>query len=92
MKIRFDGPPGPEAGRFVEVEDRHGKSISAGYWEQDADYWLLNLAVEEPIHRIRQAFDDIRGDWTDPRTFIASGRQALKDLESVLGLAQGEPA
>lgn len=32
IDIVFDGPPGPEAGRFVEVEDETGKSISVGEW------------------------------------------------------------
>ena len=41
--MRFDGPPGPEAGRFVEVE-RDGKSIRAGEWVQDGDDWLLVLS------------------------------------------------
>ncbi len=40
--IRFDGPPGPKAGRFVEVE-RNGASISFGDWIQDGDDWLLVL-------------------------------------------------
>lgn len=30
--IVFDGPPGPEAGRFVEVEDEAGHSIRVGDW------------------------------------------------------------
>jgi len=46
MQIRFDGPPGPEAGRFVEVEDDTGKSISAGEWVQDGEYWLLKLTPQ----------------------------------------------
>lgn len=41
IQIRFDGPPGPVAGRFVEVEDVNGKSISIGEWVQDGEYWLL---------------------------------------------------
>ncbi len=41
----FDGPPGPESGRFVEVE-RDGKSISAGEWVKREDgYWVLRLGV-----------------------------------------------
>ena len=40
--IRFDGPPGPDGGRFVEVE-LNGKSINAGTWVQDGDDWLLAL-------------------------------------------------
>ena len=42
LHIVFDGPPGPEAGRFVEVEDAQGRSINAGAWRQRADgYWEL---------------------------------------------------
>ena len=45
VDIVFDGPPGPEAGRFVEVE-RDGKSISAGEWVKREDgYWVLRLGV-----------------------------------------------
>lgn len=44
IDIVFDGPPGPEAGRFVEVEDSWGKSISIGEWIQRADgYWVLRI-------------------------------------------------
>lgn len=42
LVIRFDGPPGPTAGRFVEVE-LGGKGVSYGEWEQDGEYWLLVL-------------------------------------------------
>jgi hypothetical protein len=39
----FDGPPGPEAGRFVEVEVE-GKSIRLGEWSQRVDgYWVLRV-------------------------------------------------
>jgi hypothetical protein len=41
IQIRFDGPPGPEAGRFVEVETLDGHSSSWGEWVQDGEYWLL---------------------------------------------------
>ncbi len=45
VDIVFDGPPGPEAGRFVEVE-RDGKSISAGEWVKREDgYWVLRMGV-----------------------------------------------
>lgn len=47
--IRFDGPPGPESGRFVEVE-RDGKSINFGEWVKDGDYWLLVI----PEHQIKE--------------------------------------
>ncbi len=42
IAIIFDGPPGPEAGRFVEVE-RDGKSINFGEWKQHGEFWHLEL-------------------------------------------------
>lgn len=40
----FDGPPGPEAGRFVEVEDDKGASIRIGEWVQrDGGHWALRI-------------------------------------------------
>ena len=42
LHIVFDGPPGPEAGRFVEVENDQGKSINADEWVERPDgYWEL---------------------------------------------------
>jgi hypothetical protein len=46
IDIVFDGPPGAESGRFVEVEDGLGNSISIGEWLQRPDgYWVLRLDV-----------------------------------------------
>lgn len=33
--------PGPESGRFVELEDEMGESVNVGYWEEREDYWHL---------------------------------------------------
>jgi hypothetical protein len=44
INIIFDGPPGPNAGRFVEVETDDGKSISIGQWVQKGNYWSLRIA------------------------------------------------
>jgi hypothetical protein len=50
IDIVFDGPPGPEAGRFVEVEDDAGKSIKFGEWVERPDgYWVLRLKKTTPI-------------------------------------------
>lgn len=44
IDIVFDGPPGPECGRFVEVEDSSRKSISVGEWRLRNDgYWVLRI-------------------------------------------------
>lgn len=44
INIVFDGPPGPEAGRFVEVETDDGASINIGEWVERPDgYWALRI-------------------------------------------------
>lgn len=44
INIIFDGPPGPEAGRLVEVETDDGKSINAGEWMERPDgLWALRI-------------------------------------------------
>jgi hypothetical protein len=44
VDIVFDGPPGPEAGRFVEVENDKSESIEFGGWQQREDgYWVLRV-------------------------------------------------
>ncbi len=48
IHIVFDGPPAPEAGRFVEVETHDGKSISVGEWQQHGAYWHLVIPAPAP--------------------------------------------
>lgn len=46
INIIFDGPPGPEAGRFVEVENEEGASINVGDWlKLDSGLWALSLVA-----------------------------------------------
>jgi hypothetical protein len=46
IDIVFDGPPGPEPPRFVEVEDEQRKSIDFGEWVQRSDcYWVLRFPI-----------------------------------------------
>jgi hypothetical protein len=46
IRIIFDGPPGPEPPRFVEVEDEEGNSIHVGEWiETTAGFWALRLPL-----------------------------------------------
>lgn len=42
LDIVFDGPPGPQSGRFVEVE-RDGQSVKVGEWIERGDYWILRI-------------------------------------------------
>ncbi len=44
IRIVFDGPPGHEAGRFVEVETVEGNGVDAGEWHERADgLWELRI-------------------------------------------------
>ena len=48
IDIVFDGPPGPKAGRFVEVEDHTGHSINFGEWIKRPDgYWALRIMATD---------------------------------------------
>ena len=42
-RVLFDGPPSHESGRFVELEDETGRSISAGEWVEEGPFWVLVL-------------------------------------------------
>lgn len=43
IRVIFDGPPGHNPGRFVDVENHEGKSINAGDWVQRCNYWELRI-------------------------------------------------
>lgn len=46
FQVVFDGPPGPEGGRFVEVEDAKGRSVNVGEWVERGDgTWALNITI-----------------------------------------------
>ena len=49
IDIVFDGPPGPQSSRFVEVE-RDGRSIKLGEWVERPDgYWVLRIPDPEAL-------------------------------------------
>ncbi len=44
IDIVFDGPPEAVPGRFVEVENKEGMSISVGDWVERPDgFWALRI-------------------------------------------------
>lgn len=70
--VVFDGPPGPEAGRFVEVETKEQESVGGIPWEkfnsatfghEDDGFWRLGPLVmldEEDkvlLKRLRELLD-----------------------------------
>ena len=47
INIILDDAPDHESGRFVEVEDDDGRSISIGEWtERDDGYWGLRIEMD----------------------------------------------
>lgn len=59
VDIVFDGPPGPEAGHFVEAESPPGRSIRLGEWvKRDDGYWALRFS---PAQSAPEAFGHV---WT----------------------------
>jgi hypothetical protein len=58
IQIRFDGPPGHESGRFVEVEDASGKSFRMGEWVEGQDgHWLLVFDDPRQIEELNDKID-----------------------------------
>lgn len=52
IQVVFDGPPGPECGRFVETEDMDGKGVGLGEWIERPDgLWALVVDVASGIRR-----------------------------------------
>lgn len=44
IDVVFDGPPSHESGRFVEVENIHGASVSHGEWiDRGNGLWALRF-------------------------------------------------
>lgn len=59
VDIVFDGPPGPESGRFVECEDPQGRGMRAGEWiDRGNGLWALRIPLfpaQADAQRLREA-------------------------------------
>lgn len=93
--VTFDGPPGPESGRFVEVEDAKGRGlepiVTGAFWqEEDGSRWVLGpFANKDDYDGLVAALQDIARQAED-ETFgiqadrlIAIANQAHKVLASI---------
>ncbi|MCC6970453.1 MAG: hypothetical protein IT434_09550 [Phycisphaerales bacterium] len=59
LDVVFDGPPGHEPGRFVEVEDPDGRSVNAGEWIDRGD-GLWALRIPRPTRLVsREALEEL---------------------------------
>jgi hypothetical protein len=76
LRIVFDGPPGPESCRFVEVENEAGASINAGEWVERPDgCWEL---------RIQQSPLPVAGYTAQPEAKVALVNEFKADEERLL--------
>lgn len=49
LYVIFDGPSGPESGRFVELEDENGQGVGGATWEERGDgLWSLGPFLQPP--------------------------------------------
>ena len=56
VDIVFDGLLGPESGRFVEIENQHGRSVNVGEWVHRPDgYWALRLSPSDITNLDRES-------------------------------------
>jgi hypothetical protein len=52
LTLLIDGPPGPEAGRFVDVVDSDGAGVRLGDWYETPDgLWALDFRAVLPEPR-----------------------------------------
>lgn len=79
IEIIFDGAPGVDAGRFVEVEDEGGSGMSIGEWIDRKDgTWALRLDLDaEAIKRGRRAERQSIIRWHSSRITKLDGLLAL---------------
>ena len=98
VDIVFDGPPGPESGRFVEVESPPGRSISFGEWvEREDGYWALRITVPQPSREQRARWMMNTREMLDRMITAAAEEEgvwermiqaALRELVDIGGLAE----
>ncbi len=87
VTLRFDGPPGPEAGRFIEAEI-DGKSVNIGKWRQDGDDWLLVLdlpvAIGNEIKPLVRKLHEARLKELHERRNLAGAKHALERKKALV--------
>ncbi len=81
VDVVFDGPPGPEGGRFVECEDADGVSINAGnWWQREDGYWALRI-VRPPTRTVQAQNRDHDAEMFR-RGWVAGQADALKQIDA----------
>ena len=82
--IVFDGPPGPEGGRFVEVETANGEGRKVGEWTQHGEFWRLGpVFAEEVVKEERYVLGFLR--WRGALNLKDITERVISGLVSGLG-------
>jgi hypothetical protein len=85
--IVFDGPPGPIAPSFIEVENPPGTSIRFGEWIKRKDgYWVLRIPDDDyyPSH---EALVDLVQLWAEHEALNGGGPGWRERFRSALAIA-----
>ena len=76
IDIVFDGPPSPNSGRFVEIEDETGSSIDYGKWVHRRDgFWVLRIPASD-----HSRISSLEGSYKN----IRESQDALLELQKAL--------
>ena len=93
IRIVFDGPPSHESGRFIEVENEHGESISFGEWIEGEDgLWYLQFPNPETMlnehAKLKRVRDYVEERWKEsPESEKVGGYTILKNADVIALLA-----
>lgn len=92
IRIVFDGPPGPQSGRFVETEDAEGHGISIGEWHDRPD-GLVELRIEGVDLSVAEmaGADDTNSRGTRTVRSVAQAIQGVSLKERMNRIRRGEP-
>jgi NTP pyrophosphatase (non-canonical NTP hydrolase) len=98
VDIVFDGPPGPEAGRFVEVDDHNKRSIKFGEWiAAGCGQWRLRINSNMRLYFLALALNGeagelanlVKKEWRGDTPHEGHDRRAeiINELADVAGYA-----
>ena len=88
IDIVFDGPPSSKSGRFLEVEDSDGKSISIGELVKRADgYWVLRIKDPRELSAAQKEVADLNADIVSMKNSMVNGLKTMemqqKEIEAL---------
>ena len=83
IDIVFDGPPAPESGRFVEVEDADKRSISIGEWIPDGDLWRLRMRDPRPLPALLDELEMLHADLAALKGILHAAHGVLTDAATI---------